>query len=102
MSNGQHDRDSRTRGHAPLAMALGAGVLIGMLLREAGPGPAAYAGEAPSERAPMGVPNGAEQRARMIEALGKIDQRLQRVESALTSGQLKVRVVEMPAAAKGE
>lgn len=53
------------------------------------------------ESAP-GFPNAAEQRARMISALEKLDARMQKIESRLTSGPLDVRVLEMPEVTSAE
>jgi hypothetical protein len=46
-------------------------------------------------REPMGIPNAADQRARMIASLDAIDGRLARIESAL-SKPLDVKVIDMP------
>lgn len=43
----------------------------------------------------MGIPNAADQRARMISTLDSIEQRLSKIEGRL-AGPLEVRVLEMP------
>ncbi len=48
-----------------------------------------------SAREPMGIPNAADQRARMISSLDAIDTRLTRIESLL-SKPLDVNVIDMP------
>lgn len=58
--------------------------------------------QGPAPEAAPGFPNAAEQRARMIAAMERLDQRMQKIETRLTSGPLEVRVIEMPEVTSAE
>ncbi len=58
--------------------------------------------QTPGADSAPGFPNAAEQRARMIAAMERLDLRMQKIETRLTSGPLEVRVVEMPEVTSAE
>lgn len=75
-------------------------VLLGLhLVRQADPsGSAALAAQRGTPPAPseLGIPNAGAQRLQMIRYLERLDQRMTAIESALTKGELTVKVIEMP------